>query len=655
MYYSLNFLDNLFTQTNRTIYAKIISLNLDGRPQEEISGRVSQGGSINVDGKSAVRRSCNLTLTTENQNITPFFWAMHSKFKVEIGLLNTVDKSQPEIIWFKAGEFLISSFSLNRGTDNLSISIQGKDKMSALNGEIAGHFPFSVELGLEKIEDKAGNVVEQPKLIKDIIFQAIHVFGREPIHNIIINDLDEDGLELLKYVGEEAMYFIRNSSGEVTQLVTGKKKVFIDDSADPQNIENIKTFYSLSPFIEQQNPTIIYLDASKSEQYTAIKIINGLSVGYRKTDLVYPKGSLIASPGETITSILDKIVKVFSDYEYFYDVEGRFVFQKKRTYVNSAWSPVEKETLRVDFNTMSSNVAYRFNNGKLLKSFNSTPNILNLKNDYVVWGERTNSVGNKVDIHLRYAIDVKPTSYIRTDSGEEYRAETLDWRELIYQMADDYYSNANKKGNEFYIALQKLNPWCLNGVTGYEQYYSDIHGFWRELYTPTEGWKTSALESPEDLVFWFDFIEAKGEVAKYGTKIIGQRSKVVKDSQATAISFREIPNVLFVKNFQDETNRELGYTYIQLPSSQENLFDIQGTQKSLKDAIDVLLYNHLYATETVSISALPIYYLEPNTIITVEDNDNNIHGEYIVNTFTIPLNYDGLMSINGIQSTKRIY
>jgi len=41
--------------------------------------------------------------------------------------------------------------------------------------------------------------------------------------------------------------------------------------------------------------------------------------------MFYP-GELIAAPGETVVSILDKIVKTFCGYEYFFDINGRFVF-----------------------------------------------------------------------------------------------------------------------------------------------------------------------------------------------------------------------------------------------------------------------------------------------------------------------------------------
>jgi hypothetical protein len=41
--------------------------------------------------------------------------------------------------------------------------------------------------------------------------------------------------------------------------------------------------------------------------------------------LVYPD-DLIANPGDSITSILDKIKNFLGDYEYFYNTAGQFLF-----------------------------------------------------------------------------------------------------------------------------------------------------------------------------------------------------------------------------------------------------------------------------------------------------------------------------------------
>jgi hypothetical protein len=64
MLYDKEFLLKLDKQKNKTKYARITSLKFDETPIESIEGRVT-GGSINLDGASALRRSCSLTMTAE--------------------------------------------------------------------------------------------------------------------------------------------------------------------------------------------------------------------------------------------------------------------------------------------------------------------------------------------------------------------------------------------------------------------------------------------------------------------------------------------------------------------------------------------------------------------------------------------------------------
>jgi hypothetical protein len=59
--------------------------------------------------------------------------------------------------------------------------------------------------------------------------------------------------------------------------------------------------------------------------YTIISRITNETVGYRICDLVYA-GELITSVGENITNVLDKIKNMLSCFEYYYDIDGRFIF-----------------------------------------------------------------------------------------------------------------------------------------------------------------------------------------------------------------------------------------------------------------------------------------------------------------------------------------
>ena len=58
-----------------------------------------------------------------------------------------------------------------------------------------------------------------------------------------------------------------------------------------------------------------------------------------------------------------------------------------------------------------------------------------------------------------------------------------DWREIIYQMAIDFRMYNHVDGFEAKVAA--ANPDIYpTGKTGYEQYYIDMEGFWRQLYNP---------------------------------------------------------------------------------------------------------------------------------------------------------------------------
>jgi hypothetical protein len=75
-------------------------------------------------------------------------------------------------------------------------------------------------------------------------------------------------------------------------------------------------------------PTEFYIASSGDNQlYQAAKIEYGQTAGYRTCDLVYA-GDLIANIGDSVTSVFDKIKNMLGQFEYFYDLDGRFVFQR---------------------------------------------------------------------------------------------------------------------------------------------------------------------------------------------------------------------------------------------------------------------------------------------------------------------------------------
>jgi hypothetical protein len=85
--------------------------------------------------------------------------------------------------------------------------------MCLLNGEIGGSLPHSTDFGIEEIVDLENNTTIRNEIpLKIIVREAVQNFGGELAHNIIINDLDDMGLEIVEYRGETPLYLKRKAT-----------------------------------------------------------------------------------------------------------------------------------------------------------------------------------------------------------------------------------------------------------------------------------------------------------------------------------------------------------------------------------------------------------------------------------------------------------
>lgn len=814
--YDKDFLLKLDKNRNKTIYARITALQFNESPIEYIEGRVTQG-SINIDGASAVRRTCSLSIICQDFDYNDYYWGMNTKFKLEVGVENTINPDYPDIIWFPQGIYLITNFSTSHSPTGLNINISGKDKMCLLNGEVGGSLESSVDFGTIQEESADGIWTIRKIPIVEIIRNMVHVYAGEPYWNIVINDLDSYGVELLEYRYDIPMYLYRYPSSQqyhntlienttnTFALTRGGQQILLKD------IPNTHLEMLLDDVFGVAEPQPVW-DKDGNEYYLA-KIDTGQAGGYRKTDLTYP-GDLIANIGESITSVLDKIRNMLVEFEYFYDLNGQFVFQKKRSFINTLWTPVttdEQGNAAVTQSLeLSSASAYTFSGSELITAFNNTPNILNMRNDYSIWGERETITGAKVPIHMRYAIDIIPKYYktIRVEESEiqaynekhgtqlkyygqrefkinepyvtEHGTTTsynCDWREILFQMAQDYYRYNFLDDFELRIIENNLD-YYPTGQTGYEKYYIDIYRFWRDLYDPdfeadynddkTElsniqsetlipnksksywedqieriqidlrtlnnqlnelneksnttntqlqdkynqivqkrkdlnnaknqlvilqnretvlkdrlgnlderkedfighsysPWNKQVYERPETLNFWLDFLGSDNQqregdahiegadLQQFNVKNMGSRSKSINDTTIKSIYFRDIPTVMFTTNITEEEWLP-GFRYIQVPDKNiDSMFKISAQGKSAKEKLDELLYQHGYCIENVSITTIPVYYLDANTRVYIYDEKSKINGDYIVSKISIPLTYNGTMSITATKAAETLF
>lgn len=456
----VDFINDLLCQTEREIFARITVLTQQENPIEFIEGKAT-GGSINVDGKSAIRRSCSLTLVAEDVFINEFYWGLRNKFKLEVGIKNNTSDKYEDIIWFPQGIFVITNFDTSIAAKKWTISIKGKDKMCFLNGEFGGHLPHNVDFGtIDEYDPITDSLIRKELPIPTILREAIRNYGNELVSNIIINDIEDLGIQALEYRGNTPMYLFRKTEDDIFTNMTfngkqtcyywsnnGWTKTTLDDS------EHI-IYDNLVDLEGENEPTQIKLHDKVNQLYNVAKFDYGSIPGYRMTDLTYPGAKddkLVSKAGETVVSLLDKIKKMLTDFEYFYDLDGRFVFQRIKKYRSFNWRGAEEsEVLYSDATLNMEKPLFSFLNDKLVTSFKNTPKLADLKNDFSIYGTKRSPSGAENQIHARYAIDEKPIFY-KSYNGTYYITDKQLLEKIKIDLQEEALTLVNQELAEFQL------------------------------------------------------------------------------------------------------------------------------------------------------------------------------------------------------------
>ena len=710
------FLKKLDLNQNRLILARITSLDLKDTPMDEITGRVT-GGDISVNGASAIRRACNLSLIAQDLKINDYYWGLETKIKVEIGVENNINQEYPPVIWFPMGIYLLTQFSTNYSASNISISLSGQDKMTYLNGTAGGIIPFTTDFSIIK-DLEFGTETKLP--IKTILTEMLHQYGKEPYYNLILDDIPDFAKDFVfiddisdNYIFNDNICLFIELDKSIYKLVNKDDQfIYEGTSTTIDELLSSTTFKFIRDLQKPNEGTEIIMNEEKGK-LAKINITSNKLYGYRETDLIYAE-ELIGDAGQPLTTILDKVKSMLGDFEYFYDLEGRFVFQEKRTFLNKIFSFKAAENPDI---LIQGEYSYNFDNAKQITSYSKTPSINAIKNDFCVWGERKSMSGNTtIPICMRYSIHRKPEVYWSFAQDKEevicyyyanenlnisdeeknikeslinkyfqinslsFKLKKVDWRELIYQMALDYkkYGTIEDKDNvdvfseNYNLIMKELNPDIFNnhGQSGYEIYYQDLLASWRTLYDPDSideekyfidtndpyyGWAKSVYEDPNSLTFWLDFLDINifqgSELEKFSISKIGERSLIKTENKISLIKAEPTAEFAFIFNNKEDTKYPdfaASNTLVTVPWSADKA-QMVSRSNDAETWVNQAIYNNTLCTETINITAVPIYYLEPNTLINISIGDRNIDGDYIINSINYSLLHNGMMTINAIK------
>ena len=445
-----------------------------------------------------------------------------------------------------------------------------------------------------------------------------------------------------------------------------------------------------------------------------------MDIGYIYTDFTYP-GELIGDAGTTVTNILDKIKNTLGNYEYFYDIDGNFIFQEIKNYLNTTQATLELDKIKnylglptdrdlnakdltmlnglkadginYQIDMSKGKTVYQFDNSNLITSYNNTPQYNMIKNDFIVWGLRENANGNSVPIRYHLAIDTKPKTgntyecffYEDPDDGIikaklpikfNSKAE-LDKIQgaagVFYEAEGIIYKWENKQFVEVNTELTKIttNNWrtelYLQGVqsepfgTKSNYYYTELMNEWPKLYDIEAGqYHEEAIAAIEDVDYYLDFIDSGAELSKFSISNIGRRQKVIVDNDVNCVFEPDVPDYIIIETDTEETEKlrkeaqDKGQNFIQVNSTIYDSITVGGMSNSAYHRVRELLYQYTSYNESITIQALPIYHLEPNTRIEVRDLESNIFGDYMISTISIPLAAGSTMSISATRALENI-
>lgn len=661
-----SFLKIIDTLKNKEQYVKITLLDFSERPLTTIQGKVISG-SINLDGSSSIRRTCNITLIAEERendltNINNLI-SINKKIDLEIGFLNTTNLyTDFKIIWFPLGIYVTISPSISNTSTGVTISLQLKDKMCLLNGECGGVIPASTEFHqYETIDENGKYIIVQPTIFQ-IVQEVVNHFGGEQLSKIIISDIDTRIKKVMKWVGSSPLYIIEKYNNGIVQYT----------------------------------PTTDGAEATAAGTYNIYEY--GDDIGYIYTDFIYP-GELIANAGESVCDVLDKIRNFLGNYEYFYDVEGNFIFQEVKNYLNTSQATVEIEKLKkenyfADYSRGKS--VYSFDDSTLITSYTNTPQYNMIKNDFIVWGIREDVEGKTYPIRFHLAIDKKP------ESGKEYKVFFYEDESdkvtkakcpMIYPSKNDfpsigmqevfYMDNSTSKIYEWDVEKKEYKEIAIDLetvitkdwrsdlylagsvsdplATDSNYYYTELKNEWPKLYDIKAGkFYEGVLKNPTGIDFYLDFIDSGSEISALNISNIGRRTKVINDDKINCLFEPEIPNLVLLDQSAEnlvELRQECeakGQDYIQMSSNLFSMVTGGGKFNSAYVLIRELLYQYTSYNESIVVNSIPIFYLEPNTRINVRDDQSGIFGDYMINNISFSLDITSTMTLSCTRALERI-
>ena len=174
-------------------------------------------------------------------------------------------------------------------------------------------------------------------------------------------------------------------------------------------------------------------------------------------------------------------------------------------------------------------------------------------------------------------------------------------------------------------------------------------------------YKVDIVNHPNDLKYWVDYINPV-ELFDISTDIVGSKIYSHQEDKIKKMYNTDIPNVVMIDAAATAISQasvilkceEIGQPYSRVSKNIYDNIAIGTIGYTAQETARDLIYQYTNYNAAISITSIPIYYLNVNERITVQDRASGIFGDYIVNSINLPLDARSTMSIQASKVLERM-
>ena len=240
-----------------------------------------------------------------------------------------------------------------------------------------------------------------------------------------------------------------------------------------------------------------------------------------------------------------------------------------------------------------------------------------------------------------------------------------------------------------YLYLYGLEANALGTDPG--PYFSDLNAFWPNEYNLRRDKQKFFGEEEDGSIYYktltcgnyfFDMIDASSSsLGMYSVQNIGRRMDVYNNDDVNCLFQPLIPDVVFLNKDNPTMNWSENTTITEL-RKMDDIRDLLAAQKEecnnnnqpwvqvsdniyanfitggyLNGAYDIIKYElfaHTKFQKVVSLTTLPVFYLEPNSRVEVSERTTNTYGDFMIQTINLTLGPGANMAITLNEVSERL-